>query len=169
MQKGICKLWVYNFITWEIYAYFKLKAFDKVSPVEYFRKEKPGVIFRLKIFLVIFFPTRIFTPMKNQKLESTLRAASILLPAQLLHIGMVRTIFLFLHSGLQFYMDRKWRGEFSVLNITGYSSSTNFYGTWQKRMAKQTWIRKRIYWRSYKDRVSSQTATHWVIIFNPFF
>ena len=37
-------------------------------------------------------PGRLLTAhMRNQKLESTLRAASILLPPQLLRIGMVRT------------------------------------------------------------------------------
>ena len=44
-------------------------------------------------------PGRLLTAhMRNQKLESTLRAASILLPAQLLRIGMVRK-----HVGLCLY------------------------------------------------------------------
>ena len=49
-----------------------------------------SVFHRLITIHVTFIPEVVYIHMRNQKVESTLRAASLLLPAQLLQIGMVR-------------------------------------------------------------------------------
>ena len=79
--------------------------------------------------------------MRNQKLESTLRAASLLLPAQLLQIGMVRKTF----SHCIYFMNNKAQNyayPFSIylFQIIGCSTSIFLHWKWQRLW----WWRSRI-------------------------
>ena len=158
-------LWLHYVI--HTFAYSKLKAFGKVSQVKWFIKGKAGCYFPLEhTSCDISSNSNLYS---NEKSEAGINTEGSEYSTSCSIVTYWHGNNHFFISTVLFYIDRKWKDKFSVLNTTGYSSSTNFYGTWQRRMAKQTWARKRIYWRSYQDRVSSQTATRWVVIFNPFF